>query len=201
MKKLIKLLKQTNNKWLNLYKATYINKKNKEDSWEFSSRHDPLVKRDRADAIVVPVLLGNKMVVIKQFRPALGDYIIENVAGLIEDGYSIHDMARKEVWEETGLKVIRIFDFHSLIVDEKVFNKILFNSPGMTDDSVTYVFAEVEGEPTNKYAHDSEDIEVLTLDRFEAKELMNSEVQFSAKCWLILMAWISGHDWFWWTKI
>ena len=176
-------LKKT--KWLNLFTRTYKDKKGTLRYWDFCSRKEnPDEKSFKADAIVVvPFLDDGRMVLIKQFRPAINDYIIEHVAGL-HDQYSIFATAKKELKEETGLDMIK-----SMTHLDKIYN-----SPGITDESCSYVFCLAQGEITTKFCEDSEDIEVIVVDRQQAKDLL-SEEKVSAKCWLILQAYADGHDW------
>ncbi len=177
-------LKKT--KWLSLFTRTYTDKKGKLRYWDFCSRkNNPDEKTDRADAVVVvPFLPDGRMVLIRQFRPAINGYVIENVAGL-HDQESVMDTAQKELKEETGLKMTK-----KAVV---CLNKI-YNSVGITDESCTYVFCQAEGEPTTEFLEDSEDIEILVVDKKQASKLL-AEEEVSAKCWLIILAYTNGFDW------
>lgn len=184
-------LKKT--KWMGLFTRTYTDKKGKLRYWDFCSRKDnPDEETDRADAVcVVPFLEDGRIVVIKQFRPALNDYVIETVAGL-HDQEDILATAEKELLEEVGLTVRK----------RNVNDNILYNSVGITDESCSYVFCTAEGEPNTYSNEDSEDIEVLVLDRFQAELLCMGDLcegenttKISAKCWLILLAYANGFDW------
>ena len=96
--------------------------------------------------------------------------------------------ASKELKEEVGLTM----GSQVLCIDK------LYNSPGITDESCSYVFCDTRGEITTKYNEASEDIEILVVNKEQAKELLNKE-KFSAKCWLIVQAYasglINGYDW------
>ena len=59
------------------------------------------------------------MVLIRQYRYALGGYIYEFPAGLVEAGEDFHQAAIREMKEETGL------DLEPLQVDELMKNRIL----------------------------------------------------------------------------
>jgi len=175
--------KLTNFKWLNLFKITYKDKNNKDADWMMASRkEDPSVKSTQADAVVIVPMLGNKMVLIKQYRPPLGDYVIEHPAGLIDEGETPLEAATRELKEETGLDIIESF----------APKRITYNTPGITDESVAYVFVKTKGEPNTNGNESSEDIEVLVVTPLEARELLDSEVAFSAKCWLILSFFADG---------
>ncbi|MFC1808940.1 NUDIX hydrolase [Candidatus Omnitrophota bacterium] len=59
-------------------------------------------------ALVVPFLTTQKVVMVKQYRPAIDAYIYELPAGTLESGEQPHVCARREVEEETGYKAAKI---------------------------------------------------------------------------------------------
>ncbi|KJU81842.1 NUDIX hydrolase, core domain protein [Candidatus Magnetobacterium bavaricum] len=61
-------------------------------------------KRNNCDGIVaiVPFTAEDETIVIKQFRPPIGKYVIEFPAGLNDRNESLVDTARRELLEETG---------------------------------------------------------------------------------------------------
>ncbi|MDU3722570.1 MAG: DNA mismatch repair protein MutT, partial [Clostridium celatum] len=92
--KIKKLTTLAETKFLSMYKADYVNKSGKEKSWIIASRKtkEDLSeqyfngKEGKVDAVVV---LGfhkeeKKLIIIKQFRVPLNDYIYELPAGLID---------------------------------------------------------------------------------------------------------------------
>ncbi len=52
--------------------------------------------------IILPVLKSDQIILIKQYRAAINDYIYEVPAGVVEPGESVRDAARRELIEETG---------------------------------------------------------------------------------------------------
>ncbi|RME62713.1 MAG: NUDIX hydrolase [Nitrospirae bacterium] len=62
------------------------------------------IERRNVDGIVavVPVTSDNNIIVLKQFRPPLGRYVIEFPAGLNDRGEPVEEVARRELLEETG---------------------------------------------------------------------------------------------------
>ena len=186
MDKNSKIKKLTNFKWLNMFKVNYKGRDGRSVDWFFASRKEnPKKGKGRADAIVIVPFMDDKIVLIKQFRPSIGEYIIECPAGILEDREEIGDAAQRELKEETGLD----------IVNSKIYDIPLYNSIGISDDSVSYVFAEVKGEPTTKWNEVTEYIEILIVDKEEASSLLSSQQNISAKTWLILMAFVNGFDW------
>jgi len=185
----LKLLCYT--KWLRFFTRTYKDKNGQERTWDFCSRKEnPDEITTRADAVVVvPFLEDGRMVLIRQFRPSINNWVIENVAGLVDkNDPDIVDSAMREMLEEVGLKVREL----------KVYHHVLYNSVGLTDESVSYVFCKAKGEPHTKNNEESENIEILAIDRQQAKNICDGYIttKISAKCWLVLQAYANGFDWF-----
>ena len=55
-----------------------------------------------------PIMEQTEIIVIKQYRPAVGKWIIEIPAGVVERGEKIEETAIRELIEETGYKPSRL---------------------------------------------------------------------------------------------
>lgn len=185
--KLLKLTKITNNKWLNMFKMKYINKKNEIIEWEFSSRRDkPVVgKEEVIDAVVIaPFIYVNnekKLVLIKEFRPVIWSYIYDLPAGMVEKGQTTLEAAKKELREETGLFVKRIISV----------SPILYSAPGTIDESYLIYSAEVEGTISNNNTEKTETISVHTFNTEELIELLKTSPKMGGKAWLVACNYLS----------
>lgn len=180
---IISVKKLTDYNHLNLFSVNYKDRENCEKKWIFSSRSkqlNPLEKKDaNPDAVVIiPFhILEKKLVMIKEFRIALGGYNYGFPAGLLDKGESTETAGRRELYEETGLHVTKILKTSPAV----------FSSSGMTDESVSLMFAECEGEPTNCFNESSEDIEVIMLSQNNAADLLSdSKIKFDVKSWIVL---------------
>ncbi len=179
-------LKET--KFLNLYDAEYTNKKGNENHWIIASRKNYTNmekqlfegKIDDVDAVLICAFHkdSKKLVLIKQFRVPLNDYVYELPAGLIEPKESILTALERELKEETGLSVCEV-DYN------KTKDKV-YLSPGMTDESVALVYCTCTGEISKKYLEDDEDIEAILISPSEAKELLQENPKLDIKAYLIL---------------
>jgi ADP-ribose diphosphatase len=175
--------KITNCRHLNLYEISYINKNDIEKSWHIASRSDkPKCLTgvfDMPDAVVIVPFhkKKDKLVIIKEYRVPLGDYQYGFPAGLVDEGETIEQTCLRELKEETGLKVTRI---------QKISPPV-YSSSGMTDESVSMVYVECDGTPSNKGNEDSEDITTIFISSLKASELCNdSKIKLDVKTWLVL---------------
>jgi ADP-ribose pyrophosphatase len=175
--------KLTAEKWLNLFEISYIARTGDEKSWQIASRqNEPKClsgNYHRPDAVVIVPFhtVRDKMVIIREYRVPLDDYEYGFPAGLVDDGESVEQAARRELMEETGLTVSRFIKISPPI----------YSSAGMTDESVAMVYVECEGEPSNSANTDSELIEILFISPDEALALLkDTTLKFDAKAWLAI---------------
>ncbi len=81
---------------------------------------------------VVPLLADRTVVLCKQYRAPIDDYLVEVPAGKLKPGESPEECARRELVEETGLEA-----------GELVHLATFFTSPGFTDE-VMHAFVAVD---------------------------------------------------------
>ncbi|MDD3345551.1 MAG: NUDIX hydrolase [Candidatus Omnitrophica bacterium] len=67
----------------------------------------PLIRHPGA-ALIVPFFDERNVIILRQFRPAIGKYLYELPAGTLEAGESPAACARRELQEEAGYKAGRI---------------------------------------------------------------------------------------------
>jgi len=175
--------KITNCRHLNLYEISYIDQNDIEKSWQFTTRADKpkcvTGRFDMSDAVVIVPFhkKKDKLVIIKEFRVPLGDYQYGFPAGLVDEGETIQQTCMRELEEETGLNVTLI----------KKISPPVYSSSGMSDESVSMVYVECDGTPSNKGNEGSEDITTIFISPSEASELCkNSKIKLDVKTWLVL---------------
>ena len=175
--KLNDVKKLTNSKWLNLYEVNYINNK-KDISWTFASRRN--IKQlkcknenDFVDSIaVIPRFVKDNeeyLVMCKEFRLPINDYVYSFPAGLVEKDEDLETTAKREVTEEIGAKITNI----------QRLTDLCYNSEGMTDENVVIFLADVN-KIYDQNLQDSEDIERVIVKVSDLKNFMQNKI-FSAK--------------------
>lgn len=180
-------------KFLSFYEAEYENKKGEDKTWMIATRkkEEELQemffnnKEDKDDAVVVCALHkpSNKLVMIRQFRIPVNDYVYELTAGLIDEGETVASTAERELMEETGLKLIKT-------VRNKIGSK-LYLSPGMTDESVTMVFCTCEGTINTENLEADECIEPMLISREGAAKILGENKKMDIKCFLVLQSFVT----------
>lgn len=104
---------------------------------------------------IVAVDADDRVVLVRQRRPAAGAELLELPAGLIDEGEEPLAAAKRELREETGL---RGGDWRRLAA--------FWSSPGFSDEHVT-VFAATGLEEGENDLDDGEEVEVVRLTRSE----------------------------------
>lgn len=179
-------------KYLKLYDAEYTNKNGDSRNWSIASRKDLETINnkffnkieDNIDAVIIVAthIDENKLVIIKQFRVPLNDYIYELPAGLIDSGEDFETTVKRELKEETGLDLIEI--------DYDKTKRKAYISTGMTDESAALVYCSCSGEPSKDYLEADEDIEVFLLSKEEAKRLIESDEKIDIKVFMVIQNYI-----------
>ncbi len=189
-----KAKKVTDKKFLNLFDIDYIDQSGNDKSWILATRADQpkCMTRDFniPDAVVIAPfhVEKQKLVIIKEFRVALGGYQYGFPAGLVDKGEKVEESAARELKEETGLDITRFLKT----------GPPTYTSTGLTDESVSMLFAECAGDASTEGNESSEDIEVIFADRELAEKLINDfDAKTDVKTWIILYAFAKfGPDFF-----
>jgi len=175
----------TKMRFLTLFAISYLDQKGKTKRWQMVSRNEQpkyiTGDNQRPDAaIIVPYhRREKKLVVVREFRVPIGDYQYGFPAGLLDAGEDLVFSAGRELHEETGLDLIKVYR-HS---------PAIFSSAGITDETIAMVFAEVEGTPSIHNNQDSEDIKICLMEQEEVRDLLHrSDIYFGARAWLAMDA-------------
>ena len=112
----------------------------------------------------------------------INKYIYELPAGLVDsDDENFESAVKRELKEETGLDVIEI--------KKDLSCNQVYLSPGMTDESAAFVYCICEGEISNKFLEDDEDIEAILISQEEAREIIkNNIISLDIRAYLALQS-------------
>lgn len=175
-------------KFLSAYEAKYKNKAGKDKSWIIATRKSEETlknkffggEKDSNDAVAIAALHKptNKLVIIKQFRIPVNDFVYELTAGLIDPGEDYKTAVIREMKEETGLDITEVLGKKDR----------MYLSPGMTDECISFTYCICEGEISTSGQEDDECIIPVMVSQEEAKELLKEDSGMDVKCYLILKA-------------
>ena len=183
-----RISKLTDNKHLNLYQLDAVNKVGSQFPYFVASRAKKTedlkisTKNQTPDGVIIYSICKeeqDKVVLVRQYRYSLDDYIYEFPAGLVEDGEEFKRAAVRELKEETGL------DLEPIDVDP-MYEKPYFTTIGMTDECCATVYGYASGEVSQKGQEDSEEIEIVLADRAEVRRILKEE-RVAIMCAYMLM--------------
>lgn len=187
--------KQTNNRFLNLYEFQAERRNGNVAPYFVASRVSRMedlkaISHSRhSDGVIIYAVYGeqkDKIVLIRQFRYPLNDYIYEFPAGLVEEGEDMFEAGIREIYEETGLSFVPK-------KTASAYSKPFFTTIGMTDEACGTVYGYCFGTPSNTHQEDSEDIQIVLADREECKRILKEE-NVAIMCAYMLMHFIHSKD-------
>ncbi|WP_461816070.1 NUDIX hydrolase [Faecalimonas sp.] len=191
MRRIEKINQVTDNRFLNMYTLEMKSEENKKSTYYVASRAKNInelkitTKRNKADGVIIYSLYYDqdnkceKVVLIRQYRCPIDDYIYEFPAGLVDEGEDFKTAGIRELKEETGLIL-------SPIDVKDMFTKPFFTTVGMTDESCGTVYGYAKGKPSKEGQEENEEIEIVLADRKEARRILEEE-NVSIMCAYMLM--------------
>ena len=110
--------KKEEGKFITRYDVAYETVDNQDKIYEIISRNRALdsieaLNGSKPDSVVIIATdeSGEKLLINKEFRMAVGDWVYNFPAGLIDEGEKPEESAKRELWEETGLELYEMEDF------------------------------------------------------------------------------------------
>ena len=135
------------------------------------------VVEHRPAVCIIPMINDEEVLLIRQYRYAVGEDILEIPAGLVEDDETFADAAQRELQEEIGYR--------------GAISEIaqLFSSPGFSEELLVFFVAR-DLIPSRLEPDDDEFIETVRVSVARIPEMLRSgEIKdgktFSALCWLL----------------
>ena len=188
MERIKGIRKLTDNRFLNLYEQDAVFRDGSNAPYYVASRRKTaeqlksVTHDNHPDGVILYGVYGeqkDKVVLVRQFRYPLNDYVYEFPAGLVEPGEDMLDAGIREMYEETGLQFTPVKTARPF-----------FTTIGMTDESCGTVFGYCSGEPSVAGQEGTEDIQVVLADRAECKRILLEE-NVAIMCAYMLMHFIT----------
>lgn len=198
MSKVIDASKVTDYRFLNMYNMDVEYKDGVRGTYQIASRaktRDELKaisgKTTIPDAVAIAASYVHNgehcLVLLRQFRYPVGDYIYELPAGLTDANETIEVTAIREMKEETGLKFIPA-------PSDLPFNRPFFSSPGMTDETCAIVMGSCVGIPSNEFQEQGEDAKIIFANYKECERILKEELVDMRTMALIVMFMMALED-------
>lgn len=99
-----------------------------------------------ADAVAVLPIVGDECCLIRQYRFAIGEYILEAPAGTMNPGENPQATAHRELIEETGLSA-------GLLIS----HGFIYTTPGFTTERI-FLFEARDLAPSHEFAPDEDEV-------------------------------------------
>lgn len=177
MKKYHGIKKLTDNPFLNMYQIDAIDMKGRDFGYYFASRNDEenikiRTKSMKPEGIVIYAVTTEReprLVLIRQYRYPVDDYLYELPAGLVDGGETPGEAAVREMKEETGL------EFSEYKGGCKYYRRPYFLGPGLTDETDATVYGTVSGSISDALPEDTEEIQVFYADKNQVRHILKNE--------------------------
>lgn len=181
-----KIEKKVGSRFLSYYELEAIHRDGSVSPYYVTSRNPnpetlkAVTHENSPDGVVIYGIYQDKVVLIRQYRYPIGDFVYEFPAGLVEPGEDMVEAAVREMYEETGL-----------VFTPKSTARPFFTTVGMTDESCGTVFGYCTGDPTSIHQEASEEIHVVLADKAECRRILKEE-NVAIMCGYMLMHFIAS---------
>lgn len=174
--------------FLKLYDFIYINRVGNLKTYEVISRDNinniEEVLENEPMAVVLFILdkTHTKVLLNKEFRMAVNNYVINMPAGLIEAGETFEETAKRELKEETGLDLVKIIDIMPPT----------YSAVGVSNEKTVCIVCEADGVIGGNPEED-EDIEAFWVDKENAEKLLyGNNILLAARTQMLLYQWLNS---------
>ncbi|SFG74255.1 NUDIX hydrolase [Oribacterium sp. WCC10] len=173
--------------FIHRYDVLYETNDHKEKTYEIVSRNPNITSLEELSdwgsktvSIIGLSRNHNRILLNKEYQMAVGDWVYNFPSGLIDEGETPTEAAKRELMEETGLHFVKRI----------VRLKSSFNSVGLSNESSSCVIAIVDGDIQESNSS-FEEIQAMWLTKNEVKELLKT-AKMSARAQLFCFLWVYG---------
>ena len=168
MMKLNQIKQAYKGRFLSTYIANYTSPSGKNKNYEIISRR-PLnstedLEAKKSDAVTVVCYNEDmtKMLIQKEFRMSVNDYVYDLPSGLIDTGETPEEAAARELKEETGLDYIKTV----------AVLPPCYTSVGMSNETIVPIYCIADGEITGS-DNELEETIPMWITKDQAKDLLS----------------------------
>ncbi|MFI3200623.1 MAG: NUDIX hydrolase [Eubacteriales bacterium] len=172
-----KIEKIKDGRYLKNYELTYLNKAGKEKKYEIVSRKELRKTEDlgaKSSGVSIVIRREGELLLLREFRMGINRKVFNLVAGMIEEDETIEDCVRRELYEETGLELVKI----TSVLPAS------FAAVAISDIKTQIVFAEARGIMVDYHTSDNEQIEAQFYTKEEVRILLETE-EFSSRAQIV----------------
>ncbi|MBR3533449.1 MAG: NUDIX hydrolase [Clostridiales bacterium] len=176
-------------RFITRYNVKYKTSDGSIKDYEMISRRNDLktyedLKNNNAEAVVLIMhdTTGQKILINKEFRMAVGDYAYNFPAGLIDPGEDYKTAAARELWEETGLSLKSIEDVWPMS----------YSAVGIMNERSIVVIGTADGEFAPSTSAE-EEIEAMWITKEEMQKLLKTDEHFAARTQAYCWCWANGN--------
>ena len=174
-------------KFITRYDVDYVTAEGHAKTYEIISRNRDIttleaLQNKKADSVIMILTDkdGERILVNREYRMAMAQWIYNFPAGLIDPGETPEESARRELWEETGLKLTHIDD----ILDNS------YSAVGFANERNLCVFGTAAG-TFRESTSDLEEIVPGWYTKAQMRNLLRTEA-FAARTQAYCYAWAYG---------
>ena len=178
-----KLTMTREGKYLKSYVLDYESDDGHKKSYEFVSHRRLNSIEDignHVSGVSMCVIKDGKLLLLREFRMAVNRFIYGMCAGMWDEGEDLTDCMRRELYEETGLKLKRVL--HVLPPS--------FAAVSMSDIKNQIAIVEAEGDTSNNATY-NENISAAFYDKDEIRHLIDTE-DFSSRAQVLAYFYTEG---------
>lgn len=139
------------------------------------------IVRHPGGAAVLPVLPDGRLLLMRQFRPAAGGFIVEIPAGRLDPGESPQQCAERELCEETGWQAGRTSSLG-----------VIYSTPGFCDEQI-HLFVSALQSLRDVAREADEFIELFEIGLVEALRMIENGEIPDSKTQLAILRYAQSH--------
>lgn len=137
-----------------VYKGSFITVRKEIYKWEEEPSHACDIVSHHGAVAILPITSDGRLLLIRQWRRAVREILIEIPAGILEKGEEIMACANRELQEETGFRARQLMSMGSF-----------YTSPGFCNEKLhLFIARDLEEDPLPPDAHEAIDLYPIAVD-------------------------------------